>query len=203
MGGARGERRKSYLQEDSEEDDGDGGGDEKLPAADVVGEGEGQGEGDGPSQATVGEAKLILHVEGDGAERVDDLSQHQDAWRRQGVKLVYPKPFKLHHILTYEPPPPRTEAPPHEGEEQREQDVAPVPLVLCGNGDHAQEEEDEGLGDGAQHLDHVADGRAGTLGDVFLHVVLHGEGAGHDAAGERTQQDKSEHQSTVQMYREP
>lgn len=62
--------------------------------------------------------------------------------------------------------------------------------MLRGYGDHAQEEEDEGLGDGAQHLDHVADGRAGTLGDVFLHVVLHSEGAGHDAAGERTQQDK-------------
>lgn len=80
----------SYLQEDGEEDDGDGGGDEELPAADVVGEGEGQGEGDGPSQATVGEAKLILHVEGDGAERVDDLSQHQDACRRQEVTLFTP-----------------------------------------------------------------------------------------------------------------
>lgn len=80
----------SYLQEDGEEDDGDGGGDEELPAADVVGEGEGQGEGDGPSQTTVGEAKLILHVEGDGAERVDDLSQHQDAWRRQEVTLFSP-----------------------------------------------------------------------------------------------------------------
>lgn len=79
--------------------------------------------------------------------------------------------------------PPLTETSPHEGKNQREQDVAPVPLMLRRYGDHPQEEEDEGLRDGAEHLDHVADGRAGTLGNIFLHVVLHGQGAGHDAAG--------------------
>lgn len=52
--------------------------------------------------------------------------------------------------------------------------------------DDPEEEEDEGLGDAAQHLDHVADGRAGTLGNIFLHIVFHGEGTGDDAAEEHT-----------------
>lgn len=95
----------SYLQEDGEEDDGDGGGDEELLAANVVGEGEGQSEGDGPSQATVGEAKLILHVEWDGAEGVDDLGQHQDAWRRQEVTSMSPN--HSNHNVPKQTSPPR------------------------------------------------------------------------------------------------
>lgn len=77
-----------------------------------------------------------------------------------------------------------TEAPPQKGEEQREEDVAPVQLVLRRDGDHAQEEENQRFRNGAQHLDHVADGGARALRDVFLHIVLHGEGARHDAADE-------------------
>lgn len=78
---------------------------------------------------------------------------------------------------------PLTDSSPHEGEQQREHDVAPVPLVLRRYGNDTQEEEDDGLGDGAQHLDHMADGGAGPLGHVLLHIVLHGDGAGDDAAG--------------------
>lgn len=84
-----------------------------------------------------------------------------------------------------------TQTSPYKSKQQCEQDVAPVPLVLCCYGDHPQEEEDEGLGDGAEHLDHVADGCAGTLGNIFLHVVLHGEGAGHDAAERHKEQPSS------------
>lgn len=76
-----------------------------------------------------------------------------------------------------------TESSPDEGEHQREQDVGPVPLVLGRYGDDTQEEEDEGFGDGAQHLDNMADGGAGSLGDVLLHVVLHGDGACYKPAG--------------------
>lgn len=54
--------------------------------------------------------------------------------------------------------------------------------MICCYGDDPQEEEDEGLGDGAEHLDHMANGSAGTLGDVFFHIVLHGERACHNAA---------------------
>ena len=68
----------SYLKKHSEEDDGDGGGDEELLAADVFGESEDQGEGNCPSQTTVGQTELIFHVKWDGAERVNDLRQHQD-----------------------------------------------------------------------------------------------------------------------------
>lgn len=57
--------------------------------------------------------------------------------------------------------------------------------MLRRHSNHAQEEEDEGLGNGGQHLDHVADGGAGPLGHVLLHVVLHGDGAGDDAAQRR------------------
>lgn len=50
-------------------------------------------------------------------------------------------------------------------------------------GNNTQEEEDEGFGDGGQHLDNVADGGAGSLGYILLHVVLHGYGACYNAAG--------------------
>lgn len=80
------------------------------------------------------------------------------------------------------PCPVLTQTSPDKSKKQREQDVAPVPLMLRCYGDNAQEEEDEGLGDGAKHLDHMADGCAGSLGNIFLHVVLHGQGTGHDAA---------------------
>jgi len=50
-------------------------------------------------------------------------------------------------------------------------------------GDDTQEEEDEGFRDGAEHLDHMSDGCTGTLGNVLLHIVLHGESTGYDAAG--------------------
>lgn len=73
-----------------------------------------------------------------------------------------------------------TQASPYKSKKQREQDVGPVPLMLSRHGNHPQEEEDECLGDGAEHLDHVADGRAGSLGNVLLHVVLHGQSAAHN-----------------------
>lgn len=54
--------------------------------------------------------------------------------------------------------------------------------MVCCYGDNPQEEEDEGLRDGAKHLDYMADGCAGTLGNIFLYVILHGQGTGHNAA---------------------
>lgn len=74
-------RALSYLKEDSEEDDGNGGSDEELLAADVIRKSEDQGERNCASQAAVGQTKLIFHVEWDGAERVNDLCQHQDTWK--------------------------------------------------------------------------------------------------------------------------
>lgn len=70
----------SYLDEDCEHDHTDGGGDKEFLAADGVWQGENQGKGDCPSQATITQNKLVLEVEGDGAERVNDLGQHQDTW---------------------------------------------------------------------------------------------------------------------------
>lgn len=52
--------------------------------------------------------------------------------------------------------------------------------MLSRHGDDPQEEEDKRLGDGAEHLDHLADGCAGTLGNILLYVVLHGQSAGHN-----------------------
>ena len=80
----------SYLKKDSEEDDSNGGSDEELLAADVIRKSEGQGEWNGTSQTTVAQTKLIFHVKRDGAERVNDLCQHQDTWegrieKRHGV----------------------------------------------------------------------------------------------------------------------
>lgn len=86
-----------------------------------------------------------------------------------------------------------TKSSPDEGKQEREQDVGPVPLVLRRYGDHTQEEEDEGLRDSGQHFDNMADGCAGPLGDVLLHVVLHGYGTGYNAAGSETPHDSSHH----------
>ena len=79
---------KSHLNKHSEDDDGDGGRDEERLAADAIREGESQGEWNCTSQATVGQTKLILRVEWDGAERVDDLSQHQDAWEGRAGEII-------------------------------------------------------------------------------------------------------------------
>lgn len=74
-----------------------------------------------------------------------------------------------------------TETSPQEGEEQREQDEGPVPLMDSCYGNHTQKEEDECLGDGCHHLDNVANGGAGSLRNILLHVVLHRYGACDDA----------------------
>lgn len=52
--------------------------------------------------------------------------------------------------------------------------------MLGRHGNNPQEEEDECLGDRAEHLDHVADGCAGSLGNVLLCVVLCDQSAGHN-----------------------
>ncbi len=75
-----------------------------------------------------------------------------------------------------------TQSPPYKSKQQREQDVAPVPLVFCCYGDDPQEKEDQGLRDGAEHLHNMPDSCAGTLGNIFLHVVLHSEGTGNNTA---------------------
>ena len=50
-------------------------------------------------------------------------------------------------------------------------------------GDDAQEEEDESFGDGGQHLDDMANGGAGSLRYILLHVELHGDGTCDNAGG--------------------
>lgn len=76
-----------------------------------------------------------------------------------------------------------TDYSPDEGKQQRKQGVGPVPLVLTRYGDDTQEEEDERFGDGGQHLDNVANGCAGSLGYILLHVELHGYGTCYNAGG--------------------
>lgn len=67
------------LDENCEDDDDNSGCDEKFLAANVFWKGENQGKGNCSSQATVGQTKLVFQVEGDGAERVNNLSQDQHA----------------------------------------------------------------------------------------------------------------------------
>lgn len=76
-----------------------------------------------------------------------------------------------------------TQTSPQKSKQQSEENIGPVPLMFCCYGNNTQEEEDEGLRDGAQHLDHVSDGCAGTLGNILLNIVLHGESTANDAAG--------------------
>ena len=76
-----------------------------------------------------------------------------------------------------------TDYSPDKGKQQRKHDVGPVPLVVTCYGDDSQEEEDESFRDGGQHLDNVANGGAGSLRYILLHVELHGYGTCYNAAG--------------------
>lgn len=67
-----------YLKKDGEEDNCNGGSNKELLAANGIRKREGKGERNCTSQTSICETKLIFHVEWDGAERVNDLSQHQD-----------------------------------------------------------------------------------------------------------------------------
>lgn len=66
----------SYLDKDSEEDDGDNGGKEHLSHGEMVAlQQKAEGESDGASQATVRDDKLIFGGQFDDAELVYDVSQ--------------------------------------------------------------------------------------------------------------------------------
>lgn len=67
------QRRSSHLYEHGEYDNSDGSRDEQVPSVEVFGQREDQSEADGAPHASVGEAKLVLECELDGAEGVDDL----------------------------------------------------------------------------------------------------------------------------------
>lgn len=70
----------SHLHKDSEEDDGDDGGEEHvLPL--VVGQQEPQREGDGTSQATVGHDELILFGQLHDTEFINNAREANDSWR--------------------------------------------------------------------------------------------------------------------------
>lgn len=53
--------------------------------------------------------------------------------------------------------------------------------MLIGHGGQAQEDEDDGLGAGAEHLEEVDHRGPRVLTDVPLHVLLHRDAAEHDA----------------------
>lgn len=80
-----------------------------------------------------------------------------------------------------------TQAPPNLDEEQSEEDVTPVPLMFSCYGNDTQEEENECFWHSAKHFDNMTNSCAWALGHVFLHVVLHGQGTGHNAVNIRIQ----------------
>lgn len=54
--------------------------------------------------------------------------------------------------------------------------------MFCCYGNNTQEEEDKCLRNSAKHFDGVPDSGARALGHVLFHIVLHGQGTGHNAA---------------------
>lgn len=74
-------KKSSHLYENSAYNNGNWTSDEKILSVNTIRQSESQGEADCPSQASVGEAKLVLVFELDGTERVDDLSQHQNTFK--------------------------------------------------------------------------------------------------------------------------
>lgn len=190
---------RSYLTKHSEEDYDNGGRNKELSAANAMRKSKGQGKWNCTSESTVGQSKLIFEVKCYDSETVNNLSQKQDTW--EGViednevvllvenqsKNIWLVPLILHHGQqgggkNNKTHPLLTQTSPYEGKQQCEQDVTPVPLVFCCYSDNAEKKEDEGLWDGAKHFDRVADGCAGTLGNIFLHIVFHSDGADHNAA---------------------
>lgn len=55
-------------------------------------------------------------------------------------------------------------------------------ILYCGD---AQEDEDEGFAHAAPHLQEVLDAGVAALGDVSLHILLHGHGTGHNATNKK------------------
>ena len=75
---------RTYLEEDGEVDDGDGGGDEHGLQLDVLGvDEEHQGEGHGAPQPAVRHDELLHAVQLVEAEGVHHGRQHDHTWRRQ------------------------------------------------------------------------------------------------------------------------
>jgi len=78
---------------------------------------------------------------------------------------------------------PLTYDPGDKAEDNGDGDEGPVPGVRPVHGGHAQEDEDQGLADGAPHLQEVLDGGVGLVGDVGLHVGPHDRAARYQPAG--------------------
>lgn len=81
--------QKSHLYEDGEYDNSDWSRDKQVLSVDGIRQGEHQGEADCPSQASVGESKLILEIKRDGPEWVDDLAQHQNACKTRRRQILW------------------------------------------------------------------------------------------------------------------
>ena len=74
-----------------------------------------------------------------------------------------------------------TDDPEEEAAADGADDEPPVPLVVCVEGVDSEEEEDHHLCTVGQHVGGAADGGAGAVRDVLLHVVLHGDATEGDA----------------------
>ena len=72
--------------------------------------------------------------------------------------------------------------PPDEAEQQRGAHKGPAPHMDVLYRGHAQEDEDEGFTHAAPHLQEILDAGVAALGNIRLHILLHGHGAGHNAA---------------------
>lgn len=58
--------------------------------------------------------------------------------------------------------------------------------MVCCYCNNTQEEEDKCLCHCAKHFDGVPNSGAGALGHIFFHIVLHGQGTGHNAVTAHT-----------------
>lgn len=168
----------SHLNKDGEEDDHYGSGDEEPLLGEIIDQKD-QGKTDCPSQASVGDDKLISKGHGIPPQLVNHSSQQQDPFRSgRGVPVSSQWMSVLYFILFYF----FTSGPPGEAEQQCGANKRPAPHVNILYGGDTQEDEDEGFAHAAPHLQEVLDAGVAALRYVGLHVLLHGHGTGHNAA---------------------
>lgn len=69
-----------------------------------------------------------------------------------------------------------TQCTPDQTEEEGEANKGPIPFMVFSNRGHSHENKDQGLTDTAQHLHEILYGCVGLLGNILLHILIHGHG---------------------------
>ena len=157
------------LQEDGEEDHGEGGGDEELAVPEVLLQHHGQGEPDSAAEAAVRHDELGL-----GVDPLLPLDVHQ-----VGEEEGADEPDKLEEVD--DDIQDNMNKPDDEAEDDCGEDETCVEVMVLLDELEAEEEEDDTVAGGGEGLDAVLDGGVALLADVLEAVPLDSDAVGDDA----------------------